>query len=147
MSGGVGGSRCAIAVTRPDPRPMSGRAGVTWASRPTPLIPFRVFSRVSRAPFLRPSVRLLFLHWLPVGDGFPGAKQDASPTWTSRNLRARHSSLQARRRRVLCGCGYAAVWASVHFLFPLGTLYFYVAFTRDFASFQPKFRNLESSSS
>jgi len=28
---------------------------VAWASQPTPLIPFRVFSRVSRAPFLRQS--------------------------------------------------------------------------------------------
>jgi|HubBroStandDraft_6_1064221.scaffolds.fasta_scaffold12093_7 hypothetical protein len=33
------------------PRSISGRHDVTWASRPTPLIPFRVFSRVSRAPF------------------------------------------------------------------------------------------------
>ena len=32
-----------------------GSRDVTWASRPTPLIPFRVFSRVSRAPFLRQS--------------------------------------------------------------------------------------------
>jgi hypothetical protein len=30
-----------------------GSRDVTWASQPTPLIPFRVFSRVSRAPFLR----------------------------------------------------------------------------------------------
>jgi len=29
-----------------------GSRGVTWASQPTPLIPFRVFSRVSRAPSL-----------------------------------------------------------------------------------------------
>jgi hypothetical protein len=29
-----------------------GSRDVTWASQPTPLIPFRVFSRVSRAPFL-----------------------------------------------------------------------------------------------
>jgi len=34
------------------PRPMSGRANVTRASQHTPLIPFRVFSRVSRARFL-----------------------------------------------------------------------------------------------
>jgi hypothetical protein len=35
-------------------RPASnvGSCDVTWASQPTPLIPFRVFSRVSRAPFL-----------------------------------------------------------------------------------------------
>jgi hypothetical protein len=46
---------------------------------------------------LRPSVHLLFLHCVPVGDGFPEAKRDASPPWTSRTLRARHSSLQARR--------------------------------------------------
>src|SRR5208337_1108616 len=32
-----------------------GSHDVTWASRPTPLIPFRAFSRVSRAPFLRQS--------------------------------------------------------------------------------------------
>jgi hypothetical protein len=32
-----------------------GSRDVTWASQPTPLIPFRVFSRVSRAPFLRQS--------------------------------------------------------------------------------------------
>jgi hypothetical protein len=32
-----------------------GSRDVTWTSRPTPLIPFRVFSRVSRAPFLRQS--------------------------------------------------------------------------------------------
>jgi hypothetical protein len=81
-------------------RPTSnvGSRDVTWASQPTPLIPFRVFSLVSRAPFLGqsgvvteilpdrsscplwPSVRLLFLHWVPVGDGFPEAKRDASPT-------------------------------------------------------------------
>jgi hypothetical protein len=30
-----------------------GSRDVTWASQPTPLILFRVFSRVSRAPFLR----------------------------------------------------------------------------------------------
>ena len=29
-----------------------GSRDVTWASQPTPLIPFRVFLRVSRAPFL-----------------------------------------------------------------------------------------------
>src|SRR5271157_2192084 len=46
---------------------------------------------------LRPSVHLLFLHWVPVGDGFPEAKRDASPPWTSRTLRASHSSLQARQ--------------------------------------------------
>ena len=32
-----------------------GSRDVIWTSRPTPLIPFRVFSRVSRAPFLRQS--------------------------------------------------------------------------------------------
>jgi hypothetical protein len=32
-----------------------GSRDVTWTSRPTPLIPFRRFSRVSRAPFLRQS--------------------------------------------------------------------------------------------
>src|ERR1700730_16486478 len=32
-----------------------GSRDVAWASQPTPLIPFRVFSRVSRAPFLRQS--------------------------------------------------------------------------------------------
>jgi hypothetical protein len=32
-----------------------GSRDVTWASQPTPLIPFRVFSRVSRAPFLTQS--------------------------------------------------------------------------------------------
>jgi hypothetical protein len=32
-----------------------GSRDVTWASQLTPLIPFRVFSRVSRAPFLRQS--------------------------------------------------------------------------------------------
>jgi hypothetical protein len=30
-----------------------GSRDVTWASQPQPLIPFRVFSRVSRTPFLR----------------------------------------------------------------------------------------------
>src|SRR5271165_4971270 len=30
-----------------------GSRDVTWASQPIPLFPFRVFSRVSRAPFLR----------------------------------------------------------------------------------------------
>ena len=45
------------------PRPMFGSRDMTWASQLTPLIPFRVFSRVSRAPFLKPSVHLLFLHW------------------------------------------------------------------------------------
>jgi len=29
-----------------------GSRDVTWASQPTPLIPFRVLARVSRAPFL-----------------------------------------------------------------------------------------------
>ena len=36
-------------------RPSASNVGsrdVTWASQPQPLIPFRVFSRVSRAPFL-----------------------------------------------------------------------------------------------
>ena len=33
-------------------RVLVGSRDVTWASQPTPLIPFRVFSRVSRAPFL-----------------------------------------------------------------------------------------------
>jgi hypothetical protein len=32
-----------------------GSRDLTWASQPTPLILFRVFSRVSRAPFLRQS--------------------------------------------------------------------------------------------
>ena len=32
-----------------------GSRDATWTSRPTPLIPFRVFSRVSRAPFLSQS--------------------------------------------------------------------------------------------
>jgi hypothetical protein len=49
------------------------------------------------------------LHWVPVGDGFREAKRDASRPWTSRTLRARHSSLQACQHRVLCGCGYAAL--------------------------------------
>ena len=35
-----------------------GSRDVTWASQPTPLIPFRVFSRVSRAPFLRQAISI-----------------------------------------------------------------------------------------
>src|SRR5208282_4954423 len=37
---------------------------------------------------------------VPVGDGFPEAKRDASPTWASRTLRGCHSSLQARRKEI-----------------------------------------------
>jgi len=106
-----------------------GSRDVTWASQPTPVIPFGVFWRVSRGPFLRQSevvtetqfligLRVLCgllcsalstLHWVPVGNGFREAKRDASRPWTSRTLRARHSSLQACQHRVLCSCGYAAL--------------------------------------
>ena len=119
------------------PRPMSGRAMVTGPPSPHLSSPFASF-RVFRGPHslayakrsrdrnpipdrsscpLRPSVHLLFLHWVPVDNGFPEAKRDASPIWTSRTLRACHSSLQARRHRVLCGCGYAALLPAVQILF------------------------------
>ena len=52
---------------------------------------------------------------VPVDDGFPEAKRDASPTLTSRTLRACHSNLQARRHRGLCGRGSAALLPSVKF--------------------------------
>ena len=62
-----------------------GSRDVTWASQPTPLIPFRVFSRVSRAPFLQvPPL-------VPVGDGFPG-KADASRTRHFLHGRARYDN-------------------------------------------------------
>jgi hypothetical protein len=103
-----------------------GSRDVTWASQPTPLIPFGVFrgahylvksGAVTETLFLiglRVPCGLLCsalstLHWVPVGDGFREAKRDASRPWTSRTLRARHSSLQACQHRVLCGCGYAAL--------------------------------------
>jgi len=67
-----------------------GSRDVTWASQPTPVIPFGVFWPVSRGRFLRQSgvvietqflicLRVLCgllcsalstLHWVPVGDGF-----------------------------------------------------------------------------
>src|SRR5271165_2448492 len=112
-----------------------GSRDVTWASRPTLVIPFGVFWRVSRAPFLRQSgvvTETQFLIGLRVlcgllcsalptlgtgGRRFREAKRDASRPWTSRTLRARHSSLQALRHRVLCGCGYAALRSSVRMVF------------------------------
>ena len=71
-----------------------------WAR---PLIPFRVFSRVSRAPhFLRQSEVVTGTQFLIGLRVLCGLKRDASTPWTSRTLRARHSSLQARRPHVLC---------------------------------------------
>ena len=57
-----------------------GSRDVTWASQPTPLIPFCVFSRVSRAPFLRP--------WVPVGE------RDASRARHFLHGRARYDNSQ-----------------------------------------------------
>ena len=87
-----------IAQERVPTAPNVGSSDVTWASQPTPLIPLsRLFACFAGSPFLsqsevvtenpipdrsscplRPSVHLLFLHWVPVGDGFPEAKRDAS---------------------------------------------------------------------
>ena len=113
-----------------------GSRDVTWASQPTPVIPFGVFGvfrgahsldkagLVTETQFLI-GLRVLCgllcsalstLHRVPVGDGFREAKRDASRPWTSRTLRARHSSLQACQHRVLCGCGYAASLSPCHSL-------------------------------
>ena len=63
---------------------------------------------------LRPSVLCSFYSTLGTGGRrFLEARRDASRQWTSRTLRARHSSFQACQHRFLGGCGYAALWSSV----------------------------------